>query len=252
MPAYNSSEYISSAIQSVINQSCADWELIIVDDSSTDNTLDICLNFSKLDGRIKVLKNENFKGAAGARNTGVFYAQFRFICFLDSDDAWCESKLSSQLKFFQENNNCYFVYSDYYVVSSGFDFLKSHNFLNDFFLFKAPDVISYEDLKKTCSIGCLTACYDTVYFGKQYFPYIAKEDYALWLKLLSGKNICAFKVPVVSGFYRLSSGSLSSNKIKEFFRQARVLLQYGDVHFLQLPYYLFFYVCAGLFKYKSK
>ncbi|MCT8864529.1 glycosyltransferase family 2 protein [Shewanella xiamenensis] len=253
MPVFNASKTIRDSIQSVLMQTFTDFELLIVDDGSHDSSIDICNEYSAIDSRVKILKNVYPKGAAGARNTGVLNSSKRFICFLDSDDCWVPKKLELQKDFFETRKNTNFIYSDYYVVSSDFNFLQIDKYdLNEFVRFRTPDIISLSDLKRTCSIGCLTVCYDTSFFGKQFFPYTPKEDFALWLKLLSFSGGCAERVPQALGFYRISSKSLSSNKFKEFFRQAHVLLTYGNVAIYQLPYYLCFYAFHGFFKYKSK
>ncbi|EEX3117077.1 glycosyltransferase family 2 protein, partial [Escherichia coli] len=89
MPAYNSSLFIEQAILSVLKQTYTKFELIVCDDSSTDNTMDIIERFSQLDPRVRVIKNKFFKGAAGARNSCLEMAKGEYICFLDSDDYWC-------------------------------------------------------------------------------------------------------------------------------------------------------------------
>lgn len=244
MPAYNAEHYIQTAVMSVIGQSYPHWELLIIDDDSTDNTKCLIEQFAKQDSRIKLLNNEFKKGAAGARNTGISHAQFQYITFLDSDDFWKKSKLKNQLTAFQQSGHK-LIYSDYYVVSENAT-LDDPMIKNTF---NAPKQLSFEDMLRTCSIGCLTAAYDAEYFGKVMFPDSPKEDYALWLCLLK-KCTVASNTGHVDAFYRQTPGSLSSNKIQEFSRQAHVLRHYGNVSGPKLLLNLITYTYYGLTKYR--
>ena len=113
MPSYNSEKHIFEAIESVINQDFKDWELLIADDGSKDSTLEIALDFQKIDERIKVFLNKNKKGAAGARNTCLEQSTGRFIAFLDSEHIWLSNKLSMQLDYMMSKSITYsFTYHD--------------------------------------------------------------------------------------------------------------------------------------------
>ncbi|AOT09716.1 glycosyltransferase family 2 protein [Pseudoalteromonas luteoviolacea] len=245
MPAYNAERFLETAILSVIAQSYSHWELLVVDDGSSDKTKELVEQYAKQDSRIKLLNNEFKKGAAGARNTGITHAKYKYITFLDSDDFWKEGKLENQLAAFDQSGHK-LLYSNYHVVSEGAS-------LDNFMIkntFHAPDQLSFEDLLRTCSIGCLTAAYDAEYFGKVLFPNSPKEDYALWLCLLK-KCTVASNTGHVDAFYRQTPGSLSSNKIQEFSRQAYVLKHYGNIGGIKLALNLISYAYHGFTKYRK-
>jgi len=234
MPAFNAEKTIMDSIQSVIEQSYTHWELLICDDSSTDNTKSIVNSFK--DSRIKLIENSFSKGAAGARNSCLEKTAGRFVSFLDSDDLWHKNKLKRQLSFMIARE-CYFSFCNYNVLVDGR--VKG--------CFLAPAKISYNDLLKTCSIGCLTVMLDKKFFQEVLFPYTAKEDYYLWLKLLQNKKVCAYNVNEVLATYRISEKSISANKFKEIFRQWKVLSRFEASYFKRV-YYLCCYIVNGLMK----
>lgn len=202
-PSFNSSNFIKKTIESVINQSYNNWELIIVDDCSIDKSREVIKSCIKEDARIKLICLEKNSGAAVARNTGIENANGRFIAFLDSDDTWHPKKLEKQIKFMLDNQY-YFTYTGYHKVDENGIFIKST---------KIPKIINYNKLLKTNYIGCLTAIYDSEKLGKIYFPLIRKrQDYALWLKILK-------MIPYAYGLqedlasYTVRSDSISANKI---------------------------------------
>lgn len=211
MPAFNAERYIRDSIESVLQQQYSLFELIIIDDFSSDRTIDIVKDFN--DGRIILIQNENMKGAAGARRTGINCAKGRYIAFLDSDDIWPISKLQLHIDYLIKNN-VEFTYSDYY----SFDVdvrtpIKYH---------KVDAEITYENLLRTCQIGCLTVVFDKSKFINIEYDNFPKEDYAFWLKLLKQCEK-AYRVPDSYAYYRVNKNSLSSNKIKEIKKQWYVI-----------------------------
>lgn len=216
MPAFNSERFIKKAIESVLSQTHANLELLICDDGSRDNTVEIVKRYIQKDSRVKLLSNENAKGAAGARNTCLDYAQGEYIAFLDSDDYWQEDKLSKQLHFMQENKYI-FTYTNYFMFYEGFFKEVVTRKLNTF-----------NSLTFTCDIGCLTVLLHKDAIGETRFPYIPKEDYALWLMILK-KGIVAYNQCESTAFYRKQKKSLSSNKLKEIVRQYKVLRTVADL-----------------------
>lgn len=112
MPSYNTAKYISAAIESILNQTYENWELIIVDDCSTDNTDEILTEYAKKDSRIRYYKNEKNSGAAVARNRALRQAKGKWVAFLDSDDLWEKDKLEKQICFMKKNNY-HFSYTNY-------------------------------------------------------------------------------------------------------------------------------------------
>ena len=116
MPAYNAENYIEKSIQSVLNQTYKDFELIVINDKSTDNTMNIVNDFIRKDQRIKVIDLKENQGVAQARNHGIVASTGRFIAFLDSDDLWHSEKLNTQIRFMLEND-CAFSYTAYEIIN---------------------------------------------------------------------------------------------------------------------------------------
>jgi len=204
MPAYNASKTVANSVMSVQEQSYKNWELLIVDDCSTDDTVFIVRGFSKNDARIKLISlTENSGGPAYPRNVAIKQATGEFIAFLDADDEWLPEKLEKQIAFMRRFNlaiSC----TGYYVVSFAGANVGS---------FSPPQMCSYRDLLAANSVGCLTAMYDVRILGKRYFPICGHEDYALWLKILrNGYTVYGLQESLSR--YRLTLGSVSSSKLK--------------------------------------
>lgn len=239
-PSYNSAGFISNTIRSVIDQAVSNWELIIVDDCSTDNSVEVIQSFIDKDPRIKLIQLNENSGAAVARNKGIEAAKGRYIAFLDSDDAWSPDKLEQQLAFMQVN--------DYPFTFAAYD--KVDEAGKVFGHVGVPDKVTYSDLLKSCSIGCLTAMYDTEFFGKVYMPLIRKrQDLGLWLKLLK-KTKYAYGLNETLGFYKVRKDSISANKKSAALYQWRI---YRDIEHLSLIksfYYFAHYAIRGLLKTK--
>jgi glycosyltransferase involved in cell wall biosynthesis len=204
MPCYNSATVIAEAIDSVLDQTFQDWELLICDDSSSDGSVNIIKQYSALDSRIILIENSCGKGAAGARNSSLKAANGRYIAFLDSDDKWCTNKL--ELQVLAMKTGAVFSFSSYYVMS------EVGNILG---VVSAPSFIKRRRMLFANFIGCVTAMYDSEYFGKVSQPMIEKRnDYALWLTMLAAKE-CAnlYSISVPLAYYRTNSYGLSSNKL---------------------------------------
>lgn len=176
MPAYNSAPFISEAIVSVRNQTYQNWELIIIDDASTDATVSIAKNFLLNDPRIKLLKNHQNKGSGLARNMGIKEAAGKYIAFLDSDDLWLQDKLELQVNFMEENDLA-MTYSSYLLMNE--DGKKTSKIV------EALPVLTYQKLLKSNYVGNLTGIYNIEKTGKVYAPAIRKrQDWALWLSII--------------------------------------------------------------------
>ena len=239
-PSYNSSIFILKTLKSVTSQSFDNWEMIIVDDCSSDNSVEVIQSFADQDPRIKLIQLAENSGAAVARNTAIEAAKGRYIAFLDSDDAWLPNKLEKQVAFMQENNYP-FTFAAYDKVNES-DEIFGH--------VGVPDKVTYSDLLKSCSIGCLTAMYDTEFFGKVYMPLIRKrQDLGLWLKLLK-KTKYAYGLNETLGFYKVRKDSISANKKSAALFTWRL---YRDIEKLSLPkasYYFSHYAVRGLLRTK--
>jgi teichuronic acid biosynthesis glycosyltransferase TuaG len=201
-PTYNSSKYIRFTIESIISQTYKNWELLITDDFSSDNTIQIIESYAKNDSRIKLFKLEENSGAGIARNFSINKAQGRYIAFCDSDDQWKKNKLEFQLKFMKENN-LVFSFTDYDIIDEQ-GISKGH--------IKCPKFLTYNKLLKNNYIGCLTVIYDTKTLGKLLMPKIRKrQDWVLWLSIM--KKIKFTKGLNTSlSIYRDRSNSISSSK----------------------------------------
>lgn len=236
MPAFNSGKTIRESVDSVIAQTYTDWELIVVDDGSSDSTEEIIRSYQ--DSRISYVKNEKNLGAAESRNRGLSLSKGRFIAFLDADDKWTKDKLKVQLEFMKEMGTP-FSYTAYDVIDE--NSVKKGQFF-------PPARVSYWGLLKSNSIGCLTAIYDREYFGTVYFPKIRKrQDFALWLVLLKRCDF-AVGVPRVLAEYRVGAKSLSSNKLKVFKSQWQVYREFEGFSVVRSAWFFANYILYGTFK----
>lgn len=240
MPVYNSETFLEQAIQSVILQTYSDWELIIVDDGSRDQSVQIAQKYSEKDGRIRFIRSSENRGAAAARNLGIHEAKGRFIAFLDSDDLWLPNKLKVQFEAFNKMEAS-LIYSSYLKVDS-FGKVKGKPVL-------VPERVTYNQILRGNVIGCLTAVYDTFRVGKVYMPDIKlRQDYGLWLSILKSCEV-AHGITEPLALYRIHNASISSNKLKAAYYQWKV---YRDLEKLSLfdSIQLFFsYAVYGLRKY---
>lgn len=206
IPAYNAEAYIEGTLNSVKNQSYGNWELLIVDDCSTDGSAEIIKEYSEKDSRIKYFRTESRSGSpAVPRNIGIENARGRYVAFLDSDDLWLPEKLEKQIRVFQENADAAIVFSYYEKISE--EGVRSDRVVT------SPELITYDRLLYSNVIGCLTGIYDTEKVGKIYMRRIGHEDYAMWLEILKkgfvGVNTCD-----VQALRRVRSGSVSADKFK--------------------------------------
>src|SRR5258708_25974209 len=175
MTSYNSSAYIARAIESVVAQTYEFWELIIVDDMSTDITAQLVGMLAGQDKRIRFIRGDERGGPAKSRNRGIRLAQGRFIAFLDSDDVWLPQKLDRQVSLMTFNGAA-LTYTAYQKMNADGVIWPSP--------ITVPETLSYRDLLKTNHIGCLTAMYDTRQLVKLYMPEDTKrEDLRLWLQI---------------------------------------------------------------------
>ena len=203
VPVYNSSKFIKKTVESVTNQTITTWELILIDDASTDDSSQIIANFTKKDIRIKAIHLKKNQGAGIARNIGIKNSSGRYIAFLDSDDLWHPKKLEKQLSF-MINNDYPLTYTNYKKIKESGDIITQ---------IELPNKVDYKKMLKSNYMPCLTVIYDTKYFGKQCMPEIRKrQDYGLWLELLKKVNY-AYCLQEDLALYRVRRQSISSKKI---------------------------------------
>lgn len=204
-PAYNCEQFISKTIESVLSQTYPHWEMIVVNDCSSDTTGQIAQKYASYDKRIKYIKLEYNSGAAVARNVAMSMAKGQYIAFLDSDDLWLPDKLSTQIKFMQDNNYK-FSCTDYEQID------ESGNPLGK--IIKCREKADYNRVLLDCPIGNSTVMYDVSQLGKFEIPDIRKRnDDALWLKMLK-KEKYIYGLSQVLTQYRIRKDSISANKLK--------------------------------------
>jgi glycosyltransferase involved in cell wall biosynthesis len=235
-PNYNGARFIEYSIQSVINQTYKDWELIIVDDCSADNSVKIIENYKDI--RIKTLKNRQNMGAAESRNNGIRHASGEIIAFLDSDDIWKQNKLEEQIKWYKKYNAA-IVFSNYDLID------EQGNHLNK--VITAPRTLTYEDLLKSNHIGCLTGSYNVKLLGKRYFIRHGHEDYILWLSILK-EGYKAVNINQCLASRRVLRESLSSNKFRAIKWQWNI---YRNIERLSICKSLYYFVFYGYYALKK-
>lgn len=179
-PAFNSEKFIAETIMSVQNQTYQNWEIIIVDDCSTDKTAEIILSFQEKDSRIIYLKNETNRGTAYSRNLALKEAKGKWIAFLDSDDIWLPTKLEKQIEFMLKNNYN-FSYTDYSEIDE--------NSVETGIILTGPKVITKNKMLAYCWQGCLTVMYNADFVGEiQTIDIKINEEYAHWIKIAEKTN----------------------------------------------------------------
>ena len=200
-PAYNSARYLMETIRSVQAQTYRQWELIIVDDGSDDDTASVALSTG--DARIRCVAHAERKGAAAARNTALREARGRWIAFLDSDDLWEPRKLERQLRFMEEHGYA-FSYTDYTEVDEAGRPIGR--------LITGPRHIGVRGMYGYCWPGCLTVMYDARKVGLVQTANVdITDDYAIWLQVVRHADCHLLAEPL--GRHRCRSGSLSSRSL---------------------------------------
>lgn len=200
MPSYNTGRFIKETIESVLAQSYPTWELIIVDDCSTDDTDDVVSQYLA-DKRIRYIKNDNNSGAAVSRNRALREAKGKWIAFLDSDDLWEADKLQKQI-LFMKDNGYHFSYTNYVEIDE-------ESKVNGKSV-TGPKRISKHGMYNYCWMGCLTVMYDADAVGLIQIADIKKNnDYAMWLKVCKKAN--CYLLDETLARYRKRSGSISNH-----------------------------------------
>lgn len=235
---YNSKDDIIQTYESIKNQTTSDWEWLVTDDCSLDETYAKLNEISSYDKRVKIFKNAMNSGAAVARNNSIMHATGDFIAFLDSDDIWVSNKLELQLKFMGSEID--FSFTSYELIDQygrpSNKIVDNHKKIS----------FNYEDmLRKKATLGCSTVILRRCAFDELSMPLIRTgQDYATWLKLLkTGKN--AYKLNKVLTHYRIRPDSISRNKIKKAMRQWEI---YRNIEQLSLKKSL---VCFYLYAWRA-
>lgn len=240
MPAYNSEKYIEKAIESVINQSFANWELIIVNDASTDNTEKIIEKYCQKDKRIKIITLLQNKGVANARNTAIKNAIGRYIAFLDSDDYWEKEKLKLQISALYEKQ-ADLIYTAYCMFDEKGDELKKR---------QVKEQIDLKELLKEnsiifSSVFCKKSDVENIFFKSEWYH----EDYVFLLDLLKNdKQFVAINQILTN--YRVHKCGRSFNKLKAAKYRWKIYRKYLKLNIFKSIYYFGIYAVNGLKKYK--
>lgn len=232
-PVYNAERFIEKTINSVQAQTYKQFEMILVDDCSPDDSAAVIKKLAALDDRIKYVKLEENAGAAVARNTGLEHAKGQYIAFIDSDDVWKPEKLAKQIAFMKKNDYA-FSYTNFEMVEEDGTVINASVPL--------PEKLNYSGLLKNTAIACSTVIIDRKVIGDFRMPLVRKgQDTATWLKILRAHDY-AYLFNEVMGSYRQVQGSISSNKIGAL---KRTWNTYHNIEKLPLPkalYYFAFYV----------
>lgn len=208
VPVYNAEKYIEQTVDMVRRQTFTDWELILVEDCSKDNSADVLrtLENNLQDSRIRVIYKEHNEGAAKARNTGVDATSGRYLAFLDADDIWKENKLADELAFMQKEQAAF--------VFTAYEF-GDENAVGTGKIVTVPNTLTYKKALSRTVIFTSTTLFDLSILGKDLvrMPDVPSEDSATWWKILRA-GYTAYGYPEVTTIYRRPSQSLSSNKGK--------------------------------------
>ncbi|MBQ8617805.1 MAG: glycosyltransferase family 2 protein [Clostridia bacterium] len=240
LPVYNAASYLQETIKSVLIQSYENFELIIIDDCSKDNSLQIAQENACKDCRIKVLANTENKGVSLSRNRGIRESSGDYIAFLDSDDIWVNDKLERQLALLAETGARFVCGSYDFIDESGAAVLKPH---------LAPPQLSLNTILKENIILTSTVCIEaSLLKGHQFRTDYYHEDYVLWLELLSTPLI-AYGDREILTHYRLAKGSRSYNKIHAAVERWRIYRQFLKMNVLRSLFYFAQYALNGVRKY---
>jgi glycosyltransferase involved in cell wall biosynthesis len=238
MPAHNCEAYIHESIQSVLSQSYIDWELIIVNDFSSDNTLDIISTFE--DPRIHIISNSSNRGVAETRNTAIGIAKGQYIAFLDSDDLWLPEKLSKQISALQSDDNAVCSHSSFSRINASGELLC---------YVTAIKKINLSLMRKSNFIGNLTGIIDRNKVNTIVQKNVKHEDYIMWLDVLSNRpNNYSIGITEVLAKYRVCNISISSNKLQSIIWHWSVLRKEQGLRLFSAIYYLAHYIYYGIKK----
>ena len=233
IPVYNASKYICDTIDSILNQTYDNYEIILVNDCSSDNSIELIKKYE--DKRIKLINNKENSGAAISRNNGIKTAKGRFICFLDADDLWEKEKLEKQVKFMLDNNIAFSF--------TGYEFADSDGKPNGKKVY-VPSKINYKKALKNTTIWTSTVMFDMTKLNKEdiYMPNVRRgQDTATWWKVLKKVNY-AYGLNEILSYYRRSDNTLSSNKLKALKRTWYLYRKIEKLNIFYSAYNFIFYI----------
>lgn len=203
MPAYNAEKYIAAAISSVLSQSYGELELLVIDDCSSDKSVEIAESFGQSDPRVKVLRNARNVGVARTRNRGLDMARGEWIALLDSDDIWRQDKLEKQLEI-AAKSRADIIYCSYSLMD------ENGGHLSDFIV---PETTSYNNMLRESVLSCSTVLMHRRLLSHRFSEKYCHEDYVFWLELLKAGYSAVASREILAD-YRIVSGSRSNDKLK--------------------------------------
>ena len=225
MNCHNGESFLKQSIDSIINQSFKNWELIFFDNVSDDNSLEIVESFN--DKRIKVFKSEKFINLYHARNEAIQKAKGKYICFLDTDDYWERNKIEEQVNFLENNSNFEMVYSNFYTIKKDNTKYIQNNY-------NLPEGKIVKDLLKKYSIGILTACIKKKIFENILFDEKTNiiGDFDFFVKLSCDYNIGCIQKPLA--FYRDHENNLSKKKLGVYINELNYWIKNNNKRYKKL------------------
>tara|TARA_X000000950_G_scaffold288894_1_gene408167 strand:+ start:17453 stop:18208 length:756 start_codon:yes stop_codon:yes gene_type:complete len=241
-PNYNSSRFILDTYNSIQSQTYKNWEWLITDDCSKDDSYFLIDKISKKDKRVKLHRNKKNLGAAVSRNSSISRADGKFLAFIDSDDLWQKNKLQHQFQFMIDKDAA-ISFTPYKIIS------ETGIYSNKIIDISSPDVITYSDLLfKKATFGCSTVMISISKVGKVVMPNIRTgQDYATWLSILKlGYNAYVLREPLTS--YRVVSNSISRNKIKKAKRQWEIYRSIEKISLSKSIIYFISYAFRAIFR----
>ena len=239
-PAYNAAPFLEETVKSVQAQSFPDWEMIIVDDCSTDNTYSLAKKLAEEDSRIKVLQNSENSGVAATRNKALNVATGQYIAFLDSDDLWLPDKLKKQIEF-MDAGHYILTYTNYQKFNSDTGERYSK-------IIKAPAKMTAKQIYGDTSIGCLTVMVNRDMAGPFHMPLLGHtEDNITWQEILA-KGYTAYRLDEVFSLYREGNSSLTSGKKQAAKQQWQTYREYYKFSIPKSMYYFTSYAFHAFIK----
>ncbi|SEI54019.1 teichuronic acid biosynthesis glycosyltransferase TuaG [Alkalibacterium gilvum] len=238
-PVFDAEKHLNETIKSVLDQTYENFEYLLVDDCSNDDSQNIVKQYSEKDSRVKLIRLSKNSGAAVARNKGLEQAKGSFIAFLDSDDIWYPEKLSKQIDFMHENDYG-FTYTKFELINEDGSLKKEASNL--------PQKLNYYSLLKNTAIACSTVMINKKKIGDFRMPLVRKgQDTATWLKILRDYEY-AFLLNETLNQYRAVEGSLSSNKIQALKRTWNTYRNLEQLPLLKAIYYFTFSVVNAVLR----
>ncbi|HIF9528296.1 glycosyltransferase family 2 protein [Photobacterium damselae] len=239
LPVYNSKSFIDDTINSVINQTYIFWELILVDDRSTDGTFDYIKDKYSNNDKIRIYQNDKNSGAGFTRNKGISEAKYSYIAFIDADDIWLPDKLSIQIEYMKKNN--------YPIVHTSYSFIDSENKKISGSVI-ASKKVTLDSYMKNTEIGMSTSLINRDVVGDFKLDLIrTRQDTKLWLNLL-GKGFNSYGIEEKLVKYRIRNGQISANKFKVAYMTFKVFMSVTSIPLYRKLYNYSFYAFNGVVK----